>query len=72
VSGTLTDIWKGDRERSLPMSIFGMTSVIGIALGPFVGGATQTHLSWRWIYWVCSRRLGRSRAVANENHLLSP
>lgn len=34
------------------MSIFGMTSVIGIALGPFVGGAAQTHLSWRWIYWV--------------------
>ena len=53
VSGTLTDIWKGDRERSIPMSIFGMTSVIGIALGPFVGGATQTHLDWRWIYWVC-------------------
>jgi MFS family permease len=34
------------------MSIFGMTSVIGIALGPFVGGAAQTHLNWRWIYWV--------------------
>ena len=29
-----------------------MTSVIGIALGPFVGGAAQTHLNWRWIYWV--------------------
>jgi MFS family permease len=53
VSGTLTDIWKTDKDRSVPMSIFGMTSVIGIALGPFVGGATQTHLSWRWIYWVC-------------------
>jgi len=21
-------------------------------LGPFVGGAAQTHLNWRWIYWV--------------------
>ena len=33
VGGTLTDIWKGEAERSLPMSIFGMTSVVGIALG---------------------------------------
>ena len=32
VGGTITDIWKGDRDRSLPMSIFGMTSVIGIAV----------------------------------------
>lgn len=34
------------------MSIFGMTSVIGIALGPFVGGAIIGGLNWRWIYWV--------------------
>lgn len=52
VGGTITDIWRGEKARSIPMSIFGMTSVIGIALGPFVGGAAQTHLSWRWIYWV--------------------
>jgi MFS family permease len=39
------------------MSIFGMTSVIGIALGPFVGGAAQTHLNWRWIYWVSALAL---------------
>lgn len=52
VGGTITDIWRGEKARSIPMSIFGMTSVIGIALGPFVGGAAQTHLNWRWIYWV--------------------
>ena len=45
VGGTITDIWRGDMARSVPMSIFGMTSVIDIALGPFVGGAAQTHLS---------------------------
>lgn len=43
------------------MSIFGMTSVIGIALGPFVGGAAQTHLSWRWIYWVSAVQNTRSK-----------
>ncbi|KAF2763865.1 putative MFS multidrug transporter [Teratosphaeria nubilosa] len=52
VGGSITDIWKGERDRSLPMSIFGMTSVIGIALGPFVGGAIISGLNWRWIYWV--------------------
>jgi len=52
VGGTITDIWRGDKARSLPMSIFGMTSVIGIALGPFIGGAIQRNLNWRWIYWI--------------------
>ncbi|KAK3721768.1 hypothetical protein LTR37_002933 [Vermiconidia calcicola] len=52
VGGTITDIWKGDKERSLPMSIFGMTSVIGIALGPLVGGGIQSVLHWRWISWI--------------------
>lgn len=52
VGGTITDIWKGAKDRSLPMSIFGMTSVIGIALGPFVGGAIQRNMNWRWIYYI--------------------
>lgn len=52
VGGTITDIWKGDRQRSLPMSIFGMTSVVGIALGPLVGGGIQSVLEWHWIYGV--------------------
>lgn len=32
-----------------------MTSVVGIALGPFIGGAIQTNtdpLNWHWIYWI--------------------
>lgn len=52
VGGTITDIWKGDQQRSLPMSIFATTSVVGIALGPFIGGAIQSGLNWRWIYWI--------------------
>ncbi|KAF2862414.1 MFS general substrate transporter [Piedraia hortae CBS 480.64] len=52
VGGSITDIWKGDRARSLPMSIFGMTSVIGIALGPLVGGAINSGKNWRWMYWI--------------------
>lgn len=32
-----------------------MTSVVGIALGPFIGGAIQTNqdpLNWHWIFWI--------------------
>lgn len=29
-----------------------MTGVVGIALGPLVGGAIQSGLNWRWIYWI--------------------
>lgn len=51
VGGSISDIWYGDRARSLPMSLFGFTSVVGIALGPFIGSSIQTiHKSspWRW------------------------
>jgi len=48
VGGTITDIWETDGDRSVPMSLYGMTSVVGIALGPFVGGAIQRNLDWRW------------------------
>lgn len=58
VGGTISDVWKGPQQRSLPMSLFGTTSVIGIALGPLVGGAITTHLSFRWIYWVLLISIG--------------
>ncbi|KAJ9302070.1 hypothetical protein DTO271G3_936 [Paecilomyces variotii] len=55
VGGSISDVWYGDKARSLPMSLFGFTSVIGIALGPFIGSAIQEiHKtdSWRWIFYV--------------------
>jgi MFS family permease len=56
VGGSISDVWKGDKARSLPMSIFGFTSVAGIALGPFMGSAivqigypsTGLQSPWRW------------------------
>lgn len=56
VGGSISDVWKGDKARSLPMSLFGFTSVAGIALGPFIGSAiVQIHKPdrglqspWRW------------------------
>ncbi|KAF3770833.1 putative MFS multidrug transporter [Cryphonectria parasitica EP155] len=55
VGGSIADVWKGDRARSLPMSLFGFTSVAGIALGPFVGSVIvqiQKTDPWRWIFYI--------------------
>ncbi|KAJ5157904.1 uncharacterized protein N7482_009004 [Penicillium canariense] len=55
VGGSISDVWYGDQARSVPMSLFGFTSVVGIALGPFVGSAIQQiHKSnpWRWIFYI--------------------
>ncbi|CBF78312.1 hypothetical protein AN8621.2 [Aspergillus nidulans FGSC A4] len=55
VGGSISDVWHGDKARSLPMSLFGFTSVVGIALGPFIGSAiVQIHKNdpWRWIFYV--------------------
>ncbi|KAL4808003.1 major facilitator superfamily domain-containing protein [Aspergillus unguis] len=55
VGGSISDVWYGEKARSLPMSLFGFTSVVGIALGPFIGSSiVQIHKSepWRWIFYV--------------------
>lgn len=53
--GTVTDIWETAGERSFPMSLYGMTGVVGIALGPFIGGAIQRNLDWRWYVYDPSK-----------------
>ena len=51
VGGSVSDIWCGAKDRSLPMAFFGLTSVIGTALGPFLGACIQAIKrtnQWRW------------------------
>ncbi|PVH94531.1 MFS multidrug transporter-like protein [Periconia macrospinosa] len=60
VGGSISDVWKGNKARSLPMSLFGFASVAGIALGPFVGScilqidkpAIGLDSPWRWIFYI--------------------
>ncbi|GES60168.1 MFS general substrate transporter [Aspergillus terreus] len=55
VGGSISDVWWGDKARSIPMSLFGLTSVIGIALGPFMGSAIlaiNKSSPWRWIFYI--------------------
>jgi EmrB/QacA subfamily drug resistance transporter len=40
------------RERGTAFGIWGATVGLAVAIGPLVGGALTTYLSWRWIFFV--------------------
>jgi EmrB/QacA subfamily drug resistance transporter len=40
------------RERGVPFAVFGAITGVAIAVGPVLGGAITTGLSWRWIFFV--------------------
>ena len=40
------------RERGLAFGIWGAITGVAVAIGPIVGGALVTGLSWRWIFFV--------------------
>ena len=40
------------RDRGIALGIFGAITGVGIAIGPVLGGAITTGLSWRWIFYV--------------------
>ncbi|KAF7968578.1 hypothetical protein HWV62_30065 [Athelia sp. TMB] len=49
--GMVADMWAEDDQQHAVAFIV-LSSVGGSALGPIVGGFAQTHLSWRWIFWI--------------------
>jgi EmrB/QacA subfamily drug resistance transporter len=40
------------RDRSVALGLFGAITGIAVAVGPVLGGAITTGLSWRWIFYV--------------------
>ena len=40
------------RERPMYYGLFGATWAIAGALGPIVGGAFTTSVTWRWCFWL--------------------
>jgi EmrB/QacA subfamily drug resistance transporter len=41
-----------DDRQARAISVVLAFSAVGMALGPFVGGAFSEHLSWRWVFFV--------------------
>ncbi len=40
------------RDRGVALGLFGAITGIAVAIGPVLGGAITTGLSWRWIFYV--------------------
>jgi EmrB/QacA subfamily drug resistance transporter len=40
------------RERGIAFGVFGAVTGVAIAVGPVLGGALTSGLSWRWIFFV--------------------
>jgi MFS family permease len=47
------------RDRGLALGLFGAITGIAVAVGPVLGGAIVTGLSWRWIFYVNVPRRSR-------------
>jgi EmrB/QacA subfamily drug resistance transporter len=39
-------------RRGMALGVWGGVSGLGVALGPLVGGAVVTGISWHWIFWI--------------------
>ncbi|MFF7328949.1 DHA2 family efflux MFS transporter permease subunit [Streptomyces sp. NPDC008150] len=47
----VTEVFPAER-RGVAMGVWGAVAGVSGALGPILGGALITHLSWRWIFFV--------------------
>jgi EmrB/QacA subfamily drug resistance transporter len=67
----ISEVFPADR-RGVALGIWGGISGLGVALGPFVGGAVVEGIAWQWIFWLnvpvgvalvplATRRLSESR-----------
>ncbi|KAF5877211.1 putative mfs multidrug transporter protein [Botrytis fragariae] len=49
VAGVISNVWRDDRERSVPISLYVTTYLVSTSMGPVIGAAILQYLDWRWI-----------------------
>ncbi|MEC3958727.1 MFS transporter [Nocardia sp. CDC153] len=52
LSLTLLSAAVPEKMRSAAIGIWGGITGLGVALGPVIGGAVVSGLSWQWIFWI--------------------
>ena len=49
MDGVIADVWEGALGRSLPVTVYVSALLVGVSLGPVIGGAVIAGgLEWRW------------------------
>ncbi len=48
----LADAFRGGRDRGIAFGIYGAITGGAVAVGPVIGGALTSGLSWRWIFFL--------------------
>ncbi|KAK9315179.1 MFS general substrate transporter [Lipomyces starkeyi] len=52
VAGIVSNVFQGDRARSVPICLYVTTYLAATSMGPVVGSSILQFLSWRWIGYI--------------------
>jgi len=52
VAGIISNVFQGDRARSVPISLYVTTYLAATSMGPVIGSSILQFLSWRWIGYI--------------------
>jgi len=52
VAGIISNVFQGDRARSVPISLYVTTYLASTSMGPVIGSCILQFLSWRWIGYI--------------------
>ncbi|RDW57448.1 hypothetical protein BP6252_13786 [Coleophoma cylindrospora] len=52
VAGTISNVFHGNRERTIPISLYITVYLVASSMGPVVGASIFQFLSWRWIGYI--------------------
>lgn len=52
MDGIAADLWSGENERALPLTLYISSLLGGVTIGPVVGGAIMRWLCWRWVFYI--------------------